>query len=69
MPISIFLTQDQQQHIDTISPTQDIFEKTSGFMLALQVNGHWADAHYIWHIIFMAECPAHEKDEPGPSGK
>ena len=25
-----------------------------------------ANAHYIWRIIFMAECSVHEEDEPGP---
>jgi hypothetical protein len=27
-----------------------------------------ADAHYIRHIIFMAEHSVHEEDEPGPEG-
>jgi hypothetical protein len=33
------LRQDWQQHIDTMSPTRDIFEKTSAFISALQLNG------------------------------
>jgi len=27
-----------------------------------------ANAHYIWHIIFLAECSVHEEDELGPEG-
>jgi len=33
------LRQDRQQHINTMSPTQDIFEKTLAFISALQLNG------------------------------
>lgn len=33
------LHRDRQQHIDTMSPTRDIFEKTSAFISALQLNG------------------------------
>lgn len=33
------LRQDRQQHINTMSPTRDIFEKTLAFISALQLNG------------------------------
>ena len=33
------LQQDRLQHINTMSPTQDIFEKTLAFISALQLNG------------------------------
>ena len=33
------LQQDRQQHINTMSPTRDIFEKTLVFISALQLNG------------------------------
>ena len=36
------LCQDWQQHIDTMSPTRDIFEKTLAFISALQLNGYCA---------------------------
>ena len=36
------LRQDRQQHINTMSPTRDIFEKTLAFISALQLNGYRA---------------------------
>ena len=33
------LRRDRQQHIDTMSPTRDIFEKTFALISALQLNG------------------------------
>jgi hypothetical protein len=33
------LRQDRQQHLNTISPARDIFEKTLAFISALQLNG------------------------------